>query len=165
MKNIGCRCLASEYGKVIINKCIKRQISLSNIKLQQLLIITQGVMLASYHKPIFTEQVTGASYGLLLKEVNKDFFGIFEFNEEYFAYVVPLDIEIQVIDKVLNRYGQLDPFQLKELPEMKKLYKTLQHFNFDVSSNMENCIFESVFKNNIVVYEVNLEKDYNKLSM
>lgn len=165
MKNIGCRCLASEYGKVIINESIKRQISLSNIKLQQLLIITQGVMLASYHKPIFKERVTGASYGPSLKEVNKDFFCDFDFNEEYFAYVVPLKIEIQVIDKVLNRYGQLNTFQLKELPEMKKLYKTLKHFNFDVSSNMENCIFESVFKNNIVVYEIKLEKDYSELSM
>lgn len=160
MKNIGCCCcLASEYAKLVINRCIDKGISLSNIKLQKLLIIMQGVMYACYNEPLFKQNITGASYGLALKEVNKDFLADFEFKEKYFTYIVPLDKEKKVIDEVLNIYGKLDVFELNNLPVMQQLYKILKNYDFKTSNTVEKCACESVFKDNIVVWEINLDKN------
>lgn len=158
MKNIGCCCQASEYAKLVINSCIDKKISLSNIKLQKLLIIMQGVMYASYDKPLFKQSITGASYGLALKEVNNDFLGDFEFKEKYFTYIVPLNREEKVIDEVLNIYGKLDVFELNKIPVMQKLYKTLKNYDFNVPSTLEQWICKCVFKDNIVVWNINLDK-------
>lgn len=164
MKNIGCCCQASEIAKLVINKCVDKQISLTNIKLQKLLIVMQGVMFASYHRPLFKEAMINASYGLGVKEVHEDFFQDIKFKDKYMSYVVPLDIEKEVIDKVLRQYGQKDSFELNKLPEMKKLHKVLENYKFNISNTAVKYIFESTFKDNIVVWGINLDNNTRNIT-
>ena len=141
MKNIGCSCKASEIGKLVINKCVDRQIPLTNIKLQKLLIIMQGVMIASHNRILFKENLANSIYGLSIQEVSNDFSQDKNFVEKYMNYIVPLEKEVKIIDRVLTKYGHLDTFELKTLPEMQELYEILKNFNFKTSSAFEKIAF------------------------
>ncbi len=163
MKNIGCSCKASEIGKLVINKCIDRQIPLTNIKLQKLLIIMQGVMIASHNRILFKENLTNSIYGLSIQEVSNDFSQDKNFVEKYMNYIVPLEKEVKIIDRVLTKYGHLDSFELKTLPEMQELYEILKNFNFKTSSAFEKIAFASSFKDNILVWELGLEEKNQKV--
>lgn len=164
MINIGCRSQISEYAKLVINMCVDSYVSLSNIKLQKLLIIMQGVACASYGQALFQENISKTSYGLAYKEVNRDFLADFDFDEKYLTYITPLDREKKVMNEVLRTYGQLDEFTLNKLPVMQKLYVLLKNYDFNAPSDVEKCILESVFIDNLVVKQINLDKDNTLLN-
>lgn len=92
-------CQASEFGKIIINICIDKDIFINTIKLEKLLIITQGIMLNRYNESLFKQPIIyGNCYGFGIPKVNEELiYGTLGFNEHLTAYYPLLDRQREVL--------------------------------------------------------------------
>lgn len=128
-------CEASEKGIIVANECLNRGIEINTIKLQQLLILMHGRMLSLYNKPFFSQEVVARPQALMIDKVNKDLMVYaMEFKELIEEYYILLEKEEAVMMEVIDAYGNLNFFDLKELPALK----TLQD-NF-IKKNQESII-------------------------
>ena len=125
MINMGVLCSASEKGKIIVNECLKRGLTINTLKLEKLLILMHIKMLTEYRKPFFKEEVINFHHGLGIKEVDEDFRGVLRpnFNEQIIEYICLLDAEEKVMNEVIRDYGKYDVFDLNEVWQLKKLQR------------------------------------------
>ena len=107
----------SEKAVVVANKCLEKGYQMSAIKLEQLLILIQGAMLSLYQRPYFTGNVIAHEHALVIKEVDRDFL-LNKFKEKMQVYVATLQIEEEVIDYIVEKYGNLDFFELKNRKDL-----------------------------------------------
>lgn len=131
MKNMGVLCSASEKGKIIVNKCLKKGLNIDTLKLEKLLILMHIKMLTEYRKPFFKEDVILFNHGLGIKEVDEDFRFVIgpDFNEEIIEYICLLDAEEKVMNEVIRDYGKYDVFDLNEVWQLKKLQRLFSNKN------------------------------------
>lgn len=131
-------CEASEKGAIIVNECLKRGLQINTMKLEQLLILMHARMLTLYKKPFFKQQVIVREHALMIDEVDEDFrIYAFEFKEVMEEYICLLEKEEEVMNYIIDNYGELDFFDLRDSYVLKKLrehYKDLfsleeQHFD------------------------------------
>ena len=124
----GILCKASEFGKIIINTCLSKNISINTLKLEKLLIIMQGVMLSKYNQALFHEPVIyNNQAGFVIPRVDKDFvYGAVSFNEPETEYILLLDKQHEVMHEVLKKYGKYNTFELEELYPFKKLRNMIE---------------------------------------
>ena len=122
---MGVLCSASEKGKIVVNECLKRGLTIDTLKLEKLLILMHIKMLTEYRKPLFKEEVILFHHGLGIKEVDEDFRFILRpgFNEEIVEYICLLDAEEKVMNEVIRDYGKYDVFDLNEVWQLKKLQR------------------------------------------
>ena len=119
-------CLASEMGKVLANRCKDKGVYISTAKLQKMLVIAHGVMMASYNKPLFFEKVSLMEHGVAIKEVEDDFKTEIKYDKEFKTFVLLQACQSKVLDDVIDCYGKYDSFELNDLKEMRKIEKFLE---------------------------------------
>lgn len=168
MRNIGLCCLASEKGKIVVNECLERKIEINTMKLEKLLIIMHGIMLQRYHRPLFNENVVATKYGLMIEEVTHDFLMYsVKFDEKIVEYVCLLNAEEEVMNLVLNIYGEWDSFKLDKKKELRTLSELCYAEN--MNNIVPNELIEKIFKRDSFFNldadnssEVNFEKRLKK---
>jgi len=144
-------CLASEKGVIVVNECLKKGIEINTLKLEQLLILIHGIMLSKYKKPFFYENVVARDFSLMIQEVDEDFraYGM-EFKESFEEYITLLEKEEEVMKYVIEKYGNLDFFDLNELYVLKKLRERFieeTKNNIDSKNIIPNTEIEKEFDN------------------
>jgi len=136
-------CEASEKGAIVVNKCLNRGFEINTIKLEQLLILMHGRMLSLYNKPFFSQEVVARTHALMIDKVDKDFrIYAMEFKEKLEEYICLLEKE-EVMNYIIEKYGNLDFFELKELPVLKNLKDLFS--KEDQSNIIPNLKIEKMF--------------------
>ena len=97
-------CEASKIAKIIINKCLDKGYNLDFIKLQQLLTLIQGTMLARHDRTFFPQDIYNLDTPIIV-EVHKDILtqdiNLDRNNTEYILSVE----EESVVEEILERFG------------------------------------------------------------
>ncbi len=153
-------CSASEMGKIMANKCIKRGVDLSTVKLQKLLIIAHGALLVSYGRPLFFEGVSLMKHGVAIKEVDEDFRYEIKYNQEFIPYISLLDCQNRVMDEVIKRYGNMDSFELNNLKALKSVEKFLDAGECSIAE--VNGAIMKTFEDNYVATKLKFEKELGR---
>ena len=122
----GALCEVCEKGKIVINKCLDKGYAINTEKLEKLLILMQGTMLAKYNKPLFRQDVVAVDVGLVVKELSRQLLVYEEkigkgFTENFGIYIALLQIEEQVMDEIIDKYGMLDFFELNSEEKIKRM--------------------------------------------
>lgn len=105
-------CEASEIAKMIINKCLDKGYNLNFIKLQQLLTLIQGTMLARYGRTFFPQDIYNLETPIII-EVHKDIL-THDINLERNNPEYTMSIEEEyVVEDILERFGIYDCNTLK----------------------------------------------------
>lgn len=141
-------CKASEVSKVVINKCTSLGYDLTAPKLQKLLVVMQGMCLAKYEKELFKEDVLAWTCGVAIKEVNADFKNYdFKESQRLQAYIVLLDHEEEIIDEVLNEFGNKDAITISADYRLIKLVKLF--YEEGKSNIIPKNIIKDIFANEL----------------
>jgi len=117
-------CKASETAKILINKSLDRGYDIDIIKLQQLLTLIQGTMLARYNKIFFPEDIYCLEF-TIIKEVHHDILSKQIILEKTNTDYVLSDEEKSIVDEILDRFGIYNHDTLKTtfvLSVLDKLY-------------------------------------------
>ena len=97
-------CEASKIAKIIINKCLDKGYNLDIIKLQQLLTLIQGTMLARHDRTFFPQDIYNLETPIII-EVHKDILtqdiNLEKNNTEYTMSAE----EESVVEEILERFG------------------------------------------------------------
>ncbi len=125
---------AGEVGKIVVNKCLKKGISINTIKLEKLLVLMQIECIKLSKKPLFKEDIEVWDCGPMIMQVDREFIGgAIEITEPYDEYIALLDAENMAVNNILRMYGEKDAFQLNKVSSMKKLCEMVE--------NCENKVF------------------------
>ena len=115
-------CKAAEVGKIVINKCLDKNIFINTQKLQKLLVLMQVECIRTSGKPLFKEDIREWNCGVAIKEVDEEFSnygqGITCKQEEF---ITLLDAEEKSVNYVIDNYGEKDAFELNKLPDNQKV--------------------------------------------
>ena len=105
-------CKVSEIAKIVINECLEKGYNFDIIKLQQLLTIMQGAMLAKYNTTLFTQDIF--NYGTpIIKEILQDILTKeINLGKNNSDYILSTE-EKSVIDEIIKRFGIYDFNTLK----------------------------------------------------
>ena len=119
-------CEASEKGVYVVNKCLEKGYQISEIKLEQLLILMHGTMLSLYQRPFFRQNVVAIPQTLMIEEVDKNFL-VFtkEFKERIPERICLLQDEEKVMNHIIEKYGNIDFFELnnrKSLTVLRNIF-------------------------------------------
>lgn len=115
-------CKAAEVGKIVINKCLDKNIFINTQKLQKLLVLMQVECIRTSGKPLFKEDIREWKCGVAIKEVDEEFsnYGqVITCKQEEFISL--LDAEEKSVNYVIDNYGDKDAFELNELPDNQKV--------------------------------------------
>lgn len=148
MINTGLLCLASEKGKIIVNECLDRKYHINTLKLEKLLILAHGIMLAKYQTPLFKEDIVATLHGgLMIPRVDRDFIRYaVEFKDKFVEYICLLDDEEKVLNHVLDSYGNLDAVDINEESPLKVCNKSFISLGDSYSSSIAtNAVIENIF--------------------
>ena len=115
-------CKAAEVGKIVVNKCIDRNLFINTQKLQKLLVLMQVECIKTSQKPLFKEDVRVWDCGVAITEVNSEFESFGEgFTNKIEEFITLLEAEEKSVDFILDKYGHLDAFELNALPDNQKV--------------------------------------------
>lgn len=166
ISNGKCLSEVSEKGKVVINRAIDKGYEIGTCKLKQLLIIMQGMMLLKYNTPFFRQNIISLGNTLLtienLDELDEFLVGSISFEEKIQEYIILLDRDNYIINKVLDKYGKYDVFELLNQPELQQLIK------FCTKKNKSRCIIpneliKDIFKDYYSEYPKINQKSLKKI--
>lgn len=117
-------CKASEVGKIVVNKCLERNIPINTQKLQKLLSLIQLESIKESGLPLFSEDIRVWDCGVAIKEVDEDFRASgTKFREKQVVNIVLLNSEESYIDTVLSRWGHLSAEDLNSLQPNQQVIK------------------------------------------
>jgi len=129
-------CMASEIGKIVANKCLDKNISLDTMKLENLLILMQVEYIRQTKKMLFQENIiVFDQQKLRIREVAGDFLayyvGMFMIptDTRFREFITLLDKQEEVVDSIINKYGNLDNWDFEEIPDIQLIYKIAEEFN------------------------------------
>jgi len=167
MKNEKILCDVSEKSKIVVNRCLDLGYEIGVWKLEQLMIIIQGIMLVKYNKPFFEEKIISVTSGLVIRQIERDFIVYtLRFNEKLPEYIYLLEDEEEIVDEVIKKYGDKDYYDLKNSNKIKLLSeicyeKTKMNC---VPNEMIKQVFEYYsfsLKNKDLEDEVSFQKNWN----
>lgn len=119
-------CEASEKGKVVVNHCLNKGCRINTLKLEKLLIIIHGMMLAHHKKPFFKNSIVPTKNGLRIPEVDRDFIiNVISFDKKFDEQIAFLDREWEMTEYIINTYGKMDTFELDTEFGLKQLNNKL----------------------------------------
>lgn len=113
MENQESLCKASEIAKIVINKCLEKGYTMDIIKLQQLLTLIQGDMLAKYNITFFPQDIyflETPTIKEILNDISEKKINL-EKNKKS-NYVLSIE-ENYVIDEIIKRFGIYNSNTLK----------------------------------------------------
>lgn len=109
-------CEASEKGKIVVNKCLDLGYKIEPLKLEQLLILIHGMMLAKYNEPFFKQEIISTEYGLVIREIERDFLEYDSgFEEKLQDYILLSDNEEKTVEYIIKRFGVYNHKLLKDV--------------------------------------------------
>lgn len=116
-------CKVAEVGKIVVNKCIDRNLFINTQKLQKLLVLMQIDCIRRSQKPLFKEDIRIWECGVAIKEVDVEFssYGEKFDNVRLEEFISLLDAEEDSVDYILDKYGHLDAFELNLLEDNQKV--------------------------------------------
>ena len=130
-------CLASDVAMTMVNRSIEmaktrsnNQYYLDSVKLHKLLFLGQYYMLKHYGRPLFEEEITAHYCGPYVNGIQvipgtKGFAQIKDpFSEREFVY--PSVIRMNIIDRILEKYGQCSAEAIIEIAKETKPYKAVE---------------------------------------
>jgi len=115
-------CKAAEVGKIVVNKCLSKDISIYTQKLQKLLVLMQVECIRRSAKPLFKEDIRIWDCGVAIKEVDDEFYNFAEgFICPLEEFITLLDAEEESVNYILDKYGSMDAFELNDLPDNQRV--------------------------------------------
>ena len=115
-------CMAGEIGKIVVNKCLERNIFINTQKLQKLLVLMQIEHMKRVKKALFPQDISVWDCGVVIEEVDQGFIQYaIEFKEEQIEYIALLDEQLKTVEHVLKNYGDMDVFGINELSAIQSL--------------------------------------------
>ena len=115
-------CMAGEIGKIVVNKCLERNIFINTQKLQKLLVLMQIEHMQRVKTALFPQNILVWDCGVVIEEVDQGFIQYaIEFKEKQFEYITLLEEQEKTIDHVLNIYGDMDALDINELSAIQFL--------------------------------------------
>ena len=131
------KCMVSEIGKIVSNKCLNQNISLNTLKLERLLILMQIEYIRTTRKAFFQESIVVPNqYNTKIKEIDKDFLpyavnmNMIPNNVRFCESINLLIKQEEIIDSVINKYGNLDSFELEKTLDIQLIHKISEELNF-----------------------------------
>lgn len=117
-------CKAAEVGKIVINKCIDRNIFINTQKLQKLLVLMQVECIKRSNKALFKEDIVIWNCGVAIKEVDIEFASeATGFSSKQQEYISLLDKELESINHIISKYGDYNAYEINKLAEIQNLYE------------------------------------------
>ena len=96
-------CIACEIGKIVVNKCLSRNIFINNQKLQKLLVLMQIEHMNRVKKILFSQNILVWACGVVIEEVDEGFVQYaIKFSEKETEYIILLDEEDKTVEIVLD---------------------------------------------------------------
>lgn len=115
-------CKAAEVGKIVVNRCLNRGLSIDVQKLQKLLVLMQIECIKRSGKPLFREDIRIWDCGVAIKEVDEEFRNTgFAFINHQVEYINLLEHEDKSVDLILEMYGNKNALELSALPTNQKV--------------------------------------------
>lgn len=115
-------CMAGEIGKIVVNKCLERNIFINTQKLQKLLVLMQIEHMQRVKTALFPQDILVWDCGVVIEEVNQGFVQYaIEFKEKQIEYISLLQEQEETVEHVLNIYGDMDVFDINELSAIQSL--------------------------------------------
>jgi len=101
-------CEVSEKTKIVINKCLEKGYTIDIIKIQQLLTLIQGTMLAKYNTLFFQQGIIMVSDGPIIKEIMQDVLTReINLSKNDSDYILSAEEE-SVVDNIIKKFGIYD---------------------------------------------------------
>lgn len=129
-------CMASEFGKIVANKCLDKNISLNTLKLEKLLILMQVECIRKTKKALFKETIIVPNqYNSKIKEVDEDFLpyaagmNMIPNDTRFCYYTMFLMKQEEVVDSIIDRYGNLDSWELEKTEDIQLMHKISEELN------------------------------------
>lgn len=139
-------CEVSEKGKSVVNRCILNGYEVEPFKLQYLLIIMHGTMLAMYDKPFFRQNVYANEKRVFIDEISRDFLKYATRCDEMLKERLFLTKdEEKVVREILEKYGNVSLNELINLRELKILSEVCYDKETDKSVVVPNELIKQVF--------------------
>lgn len=130
------KCMVSEIGKIVSNKCLNQNISLNTLKLERLLILMQIEYIRTTRKAFFQESIVVPNqYNTKIKEIDEDFslyavnMNMIPNNVRFCESINLLIKQEEIVDSVINKYGNLDSFELEKTPDIQLIHKISEELN------------------------------------
>ena len=115
-------CMAGEIGKIVVNKCLERNIFINTQKLQKLLVLMQIEHMQRVKTALFPQDILVWDCGVVIEEVDSGFIQYaIEFKEKQIEYIALLQEQEQTVEHVLKVYGEMDVFDINKLPAIQAL--------------------------------------------
>ena len=115
-------CMAGEIGKIVVNKCLERNIFINTQKLQKLLVLMQIEHMQRVKTVLFPQDILVWDCGVVIEEVDQGFIQYaIECKEEQVEYISLLDEQLKTVKHVLKVYGDMDVFDINKLPAIQSL--------------------------------------------
>ena len=112
----------SEFGKIVVNECLKRGYEINTKKLENLLVIIHGKLLAEYDKPLLKTAIFATEKGIRVPQIEENFIMYcVKFEEMFDEYIPLLDCQRKVIKQTIVTYGQLNALELIEKTSLQPL--------------------------------------------
>lgn len=115
-------CSASEKAKWIVNACLKKRYYINTLKLEKLLILAYCECLVKTGHKMFNEKIVIWDSGPMIREVDRDFRSYTTgFHSPFLEYYLKLNEEEKEIDYIVNKYGRMDSYELRDEIKLKEL--------------------------------------------
>lgn len=122
MCDIRVLCEASEKGKFVVNMCLNNGYDINTKKLEKLLILMQGEMLRRHKKTFFEQVIIVKDNEAIIPKVERDFKMYNEgFKERLSEYYFLTNNEQEVMNSIIEQYGNMNIADLNERRELKIL--------------------------------------------
>jgi len=136
----------SEKAKVVVNRCFLYGYEIEPVKLQYLLILMHGTMLALYNKVFFKQNIYVQEERIFIDETEK-FFLQKEITSNRLLkeqFLLP-HYEEQIINEILEKYGNVEVATLKELLPLKMLSEVCSEEEASKMVVVPNELIKEVF--------------------
>ncbi len=146
-------CLTSERAKIVVNRCLDLGLEINTQKLQKLMVLMQGKMLSDYDKPFIEEEIKATKCGVMIPKVDNDFMRYaVGCNKKLEEYICLLEREQEVIDSILNSFGNMDTFELNDLLSLKAINSFV--LKCEPFTTIPNQLIKKVFSDSAYAQEL-----------
>lgn len=129
-------CMSTELGKIVANKCLDKNIPLNTLKLEKLLILMQVEYIRKTEKAFFQETIIVSNqHNTRIKEVEEDFLPyainmeMISSDTRFCEYINLLMKQEEVVETIINKYGNIDAFDLEKTPDIQLMHKISEELN------------------------------------
>ncbi len=133
---------AIHIANAIINRSIDKKINLSTSKLVKLMYLMQKEHILKFGIPMFDDEFNITNTGPMLKEVYNYYRpqGFIQFKNKIPPTIVLLDAHAEIVDQILDEYGDKKAYELVEITSNDEVYKyaleNQEILNYKIPNNL-----------------------------